>query len=148
MTPPGPLRCASAPYPLHATVVVTGVVGWEVEGRRGLSAGQGEVVLAVELHLPHHLCLQPPIQMAAVLQALLPPSLCAVTAFAHSKPIGCTPEDRKGILVASTHHSLAQSSTSPLFAGFGERYRHKRVCSRCDINKVGLKNNFGLLELI
>lgn len=148
MTPPGPLRCASMPYPLHATVVVTGVVGWEVEGRRGLSAGQGDVVLAVELHLARHLCLQPPIQMAAVLQALLPPLLCAVTVFAHAKPIGCTPEERKGILIVSTHHSLAQSSTSLLFAGFGERHRHKLDCSRCDINKVGLNNNFGHLELI
>lgn len=64
---PGPPRCASAPYPLHATGVVTGVMGLEVEGRRALSAGQGEVVQAVELHLPHHLCLQPPIQLAAVL---------------------------------------------------------------------------------
>lgn len=46
-------------YPLHAMVVlvVTGVVGREVEGRRGLSAGQGEVVLAAQLHLSHHLCL-------------------------------------------------------------------------------------------
>lgn len=95
-SPPGPLRCASAPYPLHATVVVTGVVGREVEGRGGLSAGQGQVVLAVELQLPHHLCLQPPIQMAAVLQAPPPPSLCAVAVFAHSKPIGCSPEARKG----------------------------------------------------
>lgn len=146
--PPGPLRCASAPYPLHATAVVTGVVGWEVEGRRGLSAGQGVVALAVELHLPHHLCLQPPIQMAAVLQALLPPSLCAVTVFAHSEPIGCAPEEKKGILVVSTPQSAAQSSTSLLFAGFGESHRHRLDCSRCDINKVGLKNNVGLLEQI
>lgn len=101
MTPPPNLYGMLAPYPLHATVVVTGVVGWEVEGRRGLSAGQGEVVLAVELHLAHHLCLQAPVQMAAVLQALPPPSLCAVTVFAHSKPIGCAPEDRKGILIVS-----------------------------------------------
>lgn len=97
---PAPLQRTRAPYPLHATVAVTGVVGWEVEGRRGLSAGQGEVVLAAELHLPHHLCLQPPIQMAAVLQALPPPSLCAVTVFAHSKPISCTPKGRNGILVS------------------------------------------------
>lgn len=100
MTAPAPLQRTRAPYPLHATVAVTGVVGWEVEGRRGLSAGQGEVVLAAELHLPHHLCLQPPIQMAAVLQALPPPSLCAVTVFAHSKPISCTPKGRNGILVS------------------------------------------------
>lgn len=46
--PPSPRTCPRAlAYPLHAIVVVTGVVGWEVEGRRGLSAGQGEVVLAV-----------------------------------------------------------------------------------------------------
>lgn len=98
------------PYPLHATGVVTGVVGWEVEGRRGLSAGQGEVVLAVELHLPHHLSLQPPIQVAAVLQALLPPSLRALTVFAHSKPISCPPEERRGILTASTHRSYSIQS--------------------------------------
>lgn len=86
--------------------------------------------------------------MAAVLQALLPPSLCAVTVFAHSEPIGCAPEEKKGILVVSTPHSAAQSSTSLLFAGFGERHRHRLDCSRCDINKVGLKNNVGLLEQI
>lgn len=34
-------------YPLHAIVAVTGVEGREVEGRRGLSAGKGEIVLAV-----------------------------------------------------------------------------------------------------
>ena len=71
--------------------MVTGVVGREVEGRRGLSAGQGEVVLAVELHLPHHLRLQTPVQMAAVLQALPPPSLGAVAVFAHPEPVGRTP---------------------------------------------------------
>lgn len=100
MTPTTPpplyaLRRAKAPYPLHATVAVTGVVGWKVEGRRGLSAGQGEIVLAAELHLPHHLCLQSPIQMAAVLQALPPPPLCTVTVFAHSKPIGRTPREKR-----------------------------------------------------
>lgn len=123
-------------------------MGWEVEGRRGLSAGQGVVVLAVELHLPHHLCLQPPIQMAAVLQALLPPSLCAVAVFAHSEPIGCTPEETTGILTVSTLRSLAQSSTRLPFAGFGERHRQKLDRSRCDVNKAGLKNNVGLIELI
>lgn len=81
-------------YPLHAIVVVTGVVGWKVEGRRGLSAGQGEVVLAVELHFPHHLSLQTPVQMAAVLQALPPPSLGAVAVFAHPEPISRTPGER------------------------------------------------------
>ena len=81
-------------YPLHAIVVVTGVEGREVEGRRGLSAGQGEVVLAVELHFPHHLSLQASVQMAAVLQALPPPSLGAVAVFAHAKPVGRTPAER------------------------------------------------------
>lgn len=80
-------------YPLHAIVVVTGVVGWEVEGRRGLSAGQREVVLAVQLQIPHHLCLQTPVQVAAVLQALPPPSLRAVAVLAHPEPVGRTPED-------------------------------------------------------
>lgn len=90
--PPPPLRWPRAlAYPLHAIVVVTGVVGREVEGRGGLSAGQGEVVLAVQLHLPHHLRLQAPVQVAAVLQALPPPSLGAVAVFAHPEPVGRTP---------------------------------------------------------
>ena len=45
-----PFYCApvALAYPLHVIVmVVTGVVGWEVEGWRGLRAGQGEIVLAV-----------------------------------------------------------------------------------------------------
>lgn len=70
---------------------MTGVEGWEVEGRRGLSAGKGEIVLAVKLHLPHHLRLQTPVQMTAVLQALPPPSLGAVAVFTHPKPVSRTP---------------------------------------------------------
>lgn len=83
-------------YPLHAIVVVTGVEGWEVDGRRGLSAGQGEVVLAVQLHFPHHLSLETSVQVAAVLQALPPPSLGAVAVFAHPEPVGRTPGERRG----------------------------------------------------
>lgn len=88
MRPPPTLAQA---YPLHAIVVMTGVEGWEVEGRRGLSAGKGEIVLAVKLHLPHHLRLQTPVQMTAVLQALPPPSLGAVAVFTHPKPVSRTP---------------------------------------------------------
>lgn len=80
------------PYPLHAMVV-----GWEVEGGRGLSAGQGDVVLAVQLPVPHHLRLQAPVQMAAVLQALPPPSLGAVAVFAHPEPVGRTPGGEEGV---------------------------------------------------
>lgn len=82
-------------YPLHAKVVVTGVVGREVEGGRGLSACQGEVVLALQLHFPHSQGLQASVQMAAVLQALPPPSLAAVAVFTHSKPVGRTPGERR-----------------------------------------------------
>lgn len=78
-------------YPLHAVVVVTGVVGGEVQGRRRLRAGQRDVVLAVQLHLPHHLGLEAAIEMAAVLQTLPPPSLGGVTVLAHPKPVGRAP---------------------------------------------------------
>lgn len=44
-------------YPLHAIVMVTRVVGREIKGWRGLSAAQGDVVLAGQLHTPHHLSL-------------------------------------------------------------------------------------------
>lgn len=70
--------------------------GWKVEGRRGLSAGQGEVVLAGKLHLPHHLGLQTPVQLVAVLQALPPPSLGAVAVLTHPEPVGRTPGERSG----------------------------------------------------
>ena len=53
-------------YPLHAMVGVR-VVWGQVEGRWGLSAGQGQVVLAGQVHLPHHLSLQTPVQLVAVL---------------------------------------------------------------------------------
>lgn len=86
-------------YPLHAIVMVAGVLGGEVEGRRGLSTGQGEVVLAVQLHLPHHLRLEAPVQLAAVLQALPPPSLGAVAVLAHPEPVCCPPAERMEILI-------------------------------------------------
>lgn len=81
-------------YPLHAIVLVRGVRGWEVQRGRGLSAGQGEVVLTVQLHVPHHLRFETPIKMAAVLQAPPPPSLGAVAVLTHAEPVRCAPEER------------------------------------------------------
>lgn len=78
-------------YPLYATVLLTGVVRWEVKWGRGLSACQREVVLAAELHLSHHLRLQTPVQLAAVLQALPPPSLSAVAVLTHAEPVSSAP---------------------------------------------------------
>lgn len=102
-----PLTCSpptlAQAYPLHAIVVMTGVEGWEVEGRRGLSAGKGEIVLAVKLHLPHHLRLQTPVQMTAVLQALPPPSLGAVAVFTHPKPVSRTPGGEDTLCLGKTY---------------------------------------------
>lgn len=78
-------------YPLYVTVLLAGVERWEVKWGRGLSACQREVVLAAELHLSHHLRLQTPVQLAAVLQALPPPSLCAVAVLAHAEPVSSAP---------------------------------------------------------
>lgn len=78
-------------YPLYATVLLTRVERWEVKWGRGLSACQREVVLAAELHLSHHLRLQTPVQLSAVLQALPPPSLSAVAVLTHAEPVSSAP---------------------------------------------------------
>lgn len=88
---PFTLAEARQAYPLYATVLLTGVEGWEVKWGRGLSACQREVVLAAELHLSHHLRLQTTVQLAAVLQALPPPSLSAVAVLAHAEPVSSAP---------------------------------------------------------
>lgn len=72
-------------------MLLAGVERWEVKWGRGLSACQREVVLAAELHLSHHLRLQTPVQLAAVLQALPPPSLRAVAVLAHAEPVSSAP---------------------------------------------------------
>lgn len=83
-------------YPLYATVLLAGVERWEVKWGRGLSACQREVVLAAELHLSHRLRLQTPVQLAAVLQALPPPSLRAVAVLAHAEPVSSAPGRQGG----------------------------------------------------
>lgn len=86
---------AALPYPLHGigvVGVVVMVVWGEVEGWRGLSAGQGQVVLAGQLHLPHHLGLEAAVTQVAVLQALPPPSLGAVVFLTDPEPVCRAPE--------------------------------------------------------
>lgn len=60
---------------------------WHIEWRRRLSAGQREVVLAGQVHLPHGLGLQLAVALAAVPETLPLPSLRGIAVLADAEPV-------------------------------------------------------------
>lgn len=66
--------------------------GGNIQRGRSLSAGQRDVVLAGQIHLPDHLWLQLPIAHAAVAQTFPLPLLGGVAILTNPKPVRRSPE--------------------------------------------------------
>lgn len=77
-------------YLLHAMLW-----GGDIERRWSLRAGQGDVVLAGQVHLSDHLWFQLSIAQAAVAQTLPLPSLSGISILTDSKPVRRSPYNHK-----------------------------------------------------
>lgn len=77
--------------------------GGDIHRRRGLSAGQGDVVLAGQIHLPDHLRFQLPIAQAAVAETFPLPLLGGVAILTDPKPVRRSPKATNGSISDLLH---------------------------------------------
>lgn len=122
--------------------------GRDVEGRRGLRAGEGDVVLTGEVHLPDHLRLQLAVAHAAVAQAFPLPSLSGVAVFAHPEPVGRSPDSANSDPLARLTQRRGYDSASQRIKNtspgvFPSRFIHRDRRSNRKHTKRSVKSHAG-----